>query len=131
MGKRGVRAMGRHEEFLELCAAVTAGELSCDEQAKLDAHLALCPECREAMSEFEITAQRSVAAFVEEHFPKEQEGSHSSWSVEKAAASFFKRLDEEQGRALSKGRDNAADQVKTRRRYTYRRSEIRWREVWM
>jgi Putative zinc-finger len=123
--------MGRHEEFLELCAAVTAGELSCDEQAKLDAHLALCPECREVMSEFEIAARRGVAAFVEEHFPKEQEGSHSSWSVEKAAASFFKRLDEEEGRALSKGRENAADQFKTGRRYTYRRSEIRWREVWM
>ena len=32
-----------HEEFLELCAAATAGELSIDEEARLDAHLARVP----------------------------------------------------------------------------------------
>jgi anti-sigma factor RsiW len=41
--------MGPHEEFLELCATATAGELSAAEQAKLNAHLAVCPECREAV----------------------------------------------------------------------------------
>lgn len=43
-----------HEEFLELCAAATAGELTADERAKLDAHLAVCKECREASAEFEM-----------------------------------------------------------------------------
>jgi len=36
--------MTPHEEFLELCAAATAGELNPDEQANLDAHLADCAE---------------------------------------------------------------------------------------
>ncbi len=31
--------MTPHEEFLELCAAATAGELNPGEQANLDAHL--------------------------------------------------------------------------------------------
>ena len=34
---RGVSPMSSHEEFRELCAAAIAGELTSDEQAKLDA----------------------------------------------------------------------------------------------
>ena len=55
--------MGSHEEFLELCAAATAGELSVDERARLDSHLAACQECRGAMSEFEAcSASGSVGS---------------------------------------------------------------------
>jgi hypothetical protein len=123
--------MGRHEEYFELCAAATAGELSADEQGKLDAHLAVCLECRLALSGFEAAARKGVAAFAEEHVPEEQEGSDSSWSVERAEAAFFKRLENEQGRESGKDSDDAADPVKTGQRFTYRRSQIRWREVWM
>ena len=35
--------MGAHEEFLELCAAATAGELSAEERAKLDVILQAVP----------------------------------------------------------------------------------------
>jgi signal transduction histidine kinase len=45
-----------HEEFLELCAVSTAGELSQDEQKELHEHLAICPECRQALEEFEAVA---------------------------------------------------------------------------
>jgi len=57
--------MGSHDEFLELCAAATAGELNVEEQARLDAHLAVCPECRRARSEYESAAIRGVAALTE------------------------------------------------------------------
>jgi hypothetical protein len=36
--------MGPHEEFRELCASATAGELSVDERAKLEAHLGECSD---------------------------------------------------------------------------------------
>jgi Putative zinc-finger len=123
--------MSPHEEFLELCAAATAGELSADEQAKLDAHLAVCPECRGAMSEYEAAARTGVAAFAEELAPKEQEDTDSSWSVERAEKAFFKRLENEQEQESSKGEHDATDQVNIGRRFAYRPSEIRWREVWM
>lgn len=52
--------MALHEEFLELCALSTSGELSGEEQLKLDAHLAVCSECRQAMKEFEAVVDVGV-----------------------------------------------------------------------
>lgn len=48
--------MRPHHEFLELCATFTTGELAQDERARLKEHLATCPECREALDEFELVA---------------------------------------------------------------------------
>jgi hypothetical protein len=45
-----------HEEFLELCAVSTTGELSLEEQRRLREHLSACAECRQALSEFEAAA---------------------------------------------------------------------------
>ena len=61
--------MGLHEEFVELCAAATAGELNVEEQARLDAHLATCAECRLAMSEYEATTRATVADLAQELAP--------------------------------------------------------------
>src|SRR5438128_3273236 len=88
--------MNPHEEFLELCAAATAGELNPGEQAILDAHLAECAECRRAMREFEIASRHGVAALALELAPEKAE-TDNSWSVEKAEEGFFKRLDKEAG----------------------------------
>jgi hypothetical protein len=120
-----------HDEFLELCAAATAGELSPAEQAKLDAHLAVCPECRRAMSQYEAAAESGMAALAEELAPKEQEGTDSSWSVERAEEALFQRLENEQEQELSRSGYDAAEPVKTGQRFTYRPSQIRWPEVWM
>ena len=52
--------MEPHDEFLELCALSTSGELSDQEQAKLRAHLAGCAGCREALQEFEAAVDVGV-----------------------------------------------------------------------
>jgi len=52
----GWSEMGPHDKFLELCAISTSGDLSEDEQKTLKAHLAECPDCRQAMKEFEAAA---------------------------------------------------------------------------
>jgi len=120
--------MTPHEEFLELCAAATAGELNSGEQAKLDAHLTECAECRQAMREYEIASRHGAAALASELAP-EGAKSDSSWSVEQAEETFFKRLDKEaasQAAAAGEG-----TWPKRGQRFTYRPSQIRWREVWM
>ena len=56
-GDENIRSdMRPHEQFLELCAVSTTGELSEDELATLEQHLAICAECRQALSEFEAAA---------------------------------------------------------------------------
>jgi hypothetical protein len=124
--------MGSHEEFLELSAAAVAGELRADEQARLDAHLAVCPECRRALSEYEAAAEKARAAFAAEHHQVNQERVDDSWSVEKAEAAFFKRLDQEQqGAGSPRAGYDASARAKAGKRFTYRPSQIGWREIWM
>jgi hypothetical protein len=124
--------MGAHEEFLELCAAAVAGELSGDEHARLDGHLAVCPACRRALSEYEAAAAKAREAFAAEHDPVSQEGTYDSWSVEKAEAALFRRLDrEEPDTGSRRAQYDAADRAKAGKRFTYRPSQIRWREIWM
>jgi hypothetical protein len=56
-GDENIRSdMRPHEQFLELCAVSTTGELSEDELATLKQHLAICAECRQVLSEFETAA---------------------------------------------------------------------------
>jgi len=52
--------MSPHDEFLELCAVSTSGELSEQERRKLEAHLAGCAECRQALQEFEAAVDVGV-----------------------------------------------------------------------
>jgi predicted nucleic acid-binding Zn-ribbon protein len=52
--------MEPHDEFLELCAISTSGELSELEQRKLREHLAGCPECRQALKEFEAAVEVGI-----------------------------------------------------------------------
>jgi hypothetical protein len=119
--------MGSHEEFLELCAAATASELSSDEQTRLDAHLAVCPDCRRVMSEYEAARRTAVTALAHE-----LASTGDSWSVEAAEESFFKRLHQEQKQTKSASSEQSdAEGSMPGRRFTYRPSHIHWREVWM
>jgi hypothetical protein len=52
--------MEPHEEFLELGAISTSGDLTEEEQKDLQAHLARCAECRQALREFEAAVDIGV-----------------------------------------------------------------------
>src|SRR6267378_2183716 len=56
----GWSEMGPHDKFLELCAISTSGDLTEEEQADLQAHLAACPDCRQALKEFETAVDIGV-----------------------------------------------------------------------
>ena len=52
-GAGALSQSGPHDEFLELCAASTSGELTDDEQKRLREHLAVCASCREALRQYD------------------------------------------------------------------------------
>src|SRR5260370_5810535 len=52
----GWSEMEPHDKFLELCAISTSGDLTEGEQKILQRHLAECPDCRQALKEFEAAA---------------------------------------------------------------------------
>lgn len=123
--------MHSHEEYLELCAASTTGELSGEEQDKLEKHLVICASCRRAKQEYEIAVQTGLPALAHDFDPHPEE-SDTSWSVDKAEAAFFKRLetDYKSGPVDESARDKA-DNEQLGRRFTYRPSRIPWAELWM
>jgi len=96
--------MAPHEEFLELCALATGGGLAPDEQTRLDEHLAGCPDCREAMRQFETVVDRAIPAMASE-LASETPEEDPSFSQEAAEASFFKRLSEEDEKSRNHLRD--------------------------
>ena len=94
----GVRALTHsksHDEFVELCAVATTGELTEEEQERLNRHLATCPSCRELMQQYRQTVRRGMPAFAPKNFP-EGLAQDSSWSEEQAEAALFARLDQEE-----------------------------------
>ncbi len=52
--------MEPHEEYLELCALSTSGDLSEKERGALQVHLSECAQCRQALKEFEAAVDLGV-----------------------------------------------------------------------
>jgi hypothetical protein len=68
-GAAGWSEMRPHDEFLELCAVSTSGDLTEGEWKKLQDHLVGCAECRLALKEFEVVADVGVPLLSSELFP--------------------------------------------------------------
>src|ERR1700693_4662556 len=84
-------AMGPHDEFLEVCAVSTAGDLTEEEKTKLQKHVAMCSGCRQALEEFQAAAEVGLPLFAAE--ASEVPASKTeTWSVERAEAAFRERL---------------------------------------
>jgi len=117
--------MGLHEEFQELCAAATAGDLSTNERAKLTAHLSECSDCRRALRDYERVTANGIPALASE-LAANDESRDGSWSIEDAEKEFFKKLDREH-EAVSAVEASS----KVGQRFTYRPSQVHWKEIWM
>jgi len=126
---------GPHEEFLELCAVATSGNLSEGEKKKLNEHLATCAECQKAAKEFEDVADNAIPVLAEELAPEVTRGDckeDSSFNQEAAEASFLRRLAE--GKKRSRQESGEADgwlaPLVVRRSRNFRRSFERF-DFWL
>jgi hypothetical protein len=56
----------RHNELLELCALSTSGQLTEEEQGRLQEHLAFCESCRQTLRQYEMVVDRAIPAILAE-----------------------------------------------------------------
>jgi Anti-sigma-K factor rskA len=86
--------MGPHDEFLELCAVSTSGQITEEELNRLRLHLGICPVCREALREYEAVLSDAIPAIGAEQPYHIDPGPR--WSQSKAEKAFFDRIAKEE-----------------------------------
>jgi hypothetical protein len=85
-----------HQEFQELCALSTTGELTAEEWARLTEHLAHCVVCREAKRQYERVVDTAIPALGAESVADENgEDAPGVWSLEEAEATLMESLRDE------------------------------------
>jgi len=118
-----------HDEFLELCAASTSGQLTEAEHKRLQEHLATCQSCRRALKQFEAVVDQAIPA-IGANEPSEFSEPSSSWSQERAERAFFDRsLQEEKGQA-GKRENPSAISAGPHPSLPFA-GDSTWRDVWM
>jgi hypothetical protein len=123
--------MSPHEEFLELCAVSTAGELTKEQSRKLDEHLLGCAACREVLKQLQETVKTAVPA-IAAGLPQNDPEPDKSWSQDKAEAALFERLSKEDSRAGSRQtqKDVIGGSEPSHHR-AYFPSRFGWGQLWM
>jgi Anti-sigma-K factor rskA, C-terminal/Putative zinc-finger len=127
-----VSESGPHDEFLELCAASTTGELSDDEQKRLRQHLAVCASCREALGQYESIVSNVIPAVAASEAPANLPDTRD-WSqeeAEKAEKALFERLAHEQKSPNDRTHRRNGSSYFPHRILPFS-SESTWRNVWM
>jgi hypothetical protein len=128
--------MQPHDEFIELCAVSTSGELTEQERRKLEAHLAGCAECRQTLQEFEaavdigvpflaskLSAGLSANSF--EPFASPQSTSEQTASLDPSASL---RTDANEERVVP---DVAQRGFAFAQRNGHGRTQVNWNYVWL
>lgn len=118
-----------HSEFLELCAVSTSGQLTEEEQKRLQEHLAVCQSCREALQQYKSVVNQAIPAIAANEASEDLEPG-PAWSEEQAEKVFFKRLAQQERREPDKF-DNTNEISSTPHRLPPFSSESTWRHVWM
>ena len=118
-----------HDEFLELCAVSTSGQLTGEEQKRLQEHLAVCQSCRESLQQFEAVVGQAIPAIAANEEPESAEPG-PSWSQEQAEKAFFQRLAQEEKHEPKNFR-SLGDLPTNPHRLPPFSNSLPWRQVWM
>jgi Putative zinc-finger len=121
--------MEPHEDFLELCAVSTSGDLTEEEQKQLQAHLAGCAECRQALREFETAVDVGVPLLSSELSAVSSEESVLPQS-EKAESVLLKVAAKDSGR-MEAGVSTEKRGFASAQRNGHRRAQLNWNLVWL
>src|SRR6201987_442921 len=132
LGAGALPQSGPHDEFLEFCAASTSNELTDDEQKRLQAHLAICASCREALRQYESIVSNVIPAIA-----ASEETEHiqpaETWSQEEqeqAEKALFERLRREEKHPPGESGKRNGSSFLPHRILPFS-SESTWRDVWM
>ncbi len=120
-----------HDEFLELCAVSTSGQLSEEDQRRLREHLVVCSSCREALQQYEAIIRHAIPAMGAEETPQDMEAG-PRWSEEQAESALFERIArDEGGGGIERNRPIPPHrETSSRRRVLAPESAAVWRSVW-
>jgi hypothetical protein len=119
-----------HDEFLELCAVSTSGQLSEEDQRRLQEHLVVCSSCREALQQYEAIIRHAMPAIAEEETPENLEAG-PRWSEKQAESALFERIAREEGKpGIERSRPIQIHHQNSARRVLSPASAAAWRSVW-
>ena len=121
-----------HNEFLELCAVSTSGQLTEEEQKKLQEHLVVCEPCRETLKQYESVVDQAIPVFAAKEASKGLDAG-PDWSEDQerqAEHAFFKRLERTQ-RGEPRKSTTTNEGPSSPFRLPPFSSESAWRHVWM
>jgi predicted nucleic acid-binding Zn-ribbon protein len=130
-GAGALSQSGPHDEFLELCAASTSGELTDDEQKRLQEHLAVCASCRAALRQYESIVSDVIPAIAAGEEPEQVQLSET-WSQEQQEQSeraLFDRLAREEKHSPKETGKKNGSSIFPHRILPFS-SESAWRNVW-
>jgi len=126
----GWSEMGPHDKFVELCAISTSGDLTEEEQKDLEAHLAECPDCQQALKEFEAAVDIGVPLLHSQlSSPESFEPNPPSTEAAKAAVACATGHIEA-GR-LEREPIEQSSGLRFPHRNGHRQMQIHWNYVWM
>ena len=118
-----------HDEFLELCAVSTSGQLTEEEQKKLQEHLAVCQSCRETLRQYQAVVGQAIPAIAANEKGESAEPG-PAWSQQQAERAFFQRLNEEEKHKTHSFR-GINDFPTDFYRHPPFSNGAAWRQVWM
>jgi hypothetical protein len=83
-----------HDEFLELCAGSTSGQLNAAERNKLEEHLAVCSSCSDALNQYRAVIDQVIPALVPEQMAEKIDPG-PGWFQGRSEQLLFERIAEE------------------------------------
>ena len=119
-----------HEEFLELCAVSTSGELSEEERKKLQDHLETCADCRQALKEFAAVIDTGVP-FLSSHLSTPTLNEPSLSTREVAQSRLTHEPAQTKTTPLKSGPTEQSRGLIFAHRNGHGRTEVNWNYVWM